>query len=492
VASTGSATVAAPEPVEGAYTGDGICINSGFLDGLQGETARQAMIDWLEANGHGQQEVQYRLRDWLFSRQRYWGEPFPIVHLDDGAITSIPVDQLPVELPELASYKPTADGKAPLARAGDEWLLVTLPDGRTGVRETNTMPQWAGSCWYYLRFVDPHNAEQPWAAAAERYWLPVDLYIGGVEHAVLHLLYARFWHKVLYDCGLVSTKEPFQQLFNQGLILAPSYRDANGKYYYPDQVTERDGQWVVKETGKPVSTQLEKMSKSRFNIVSLDDALTQYGADALRLYEVFIGPVSAGGPWQTNGIEGTYRFLQRVWRLVIDEKSGDLNPALTEAPASSEPLFQRELHRTIQRVTAAIESLDKMNTAISHLMTFVNAAGQTKTLPVAIVKDFLALLSPFAPHLADELWQRLGETGSLAHGPWPQCDATLITDELVQIAVQINGRLRAVIDVAAEADEDTIRQVALQHEKIRRTLNGHTIHKVIVAPGRLVNFLTSG
>lgn len=476
---------------EAAYTGDGVCVNSDFLNGLAGDAARQRMIAWLEENGHGVRKVQYRLRDWLFSRQRYWGEPFPIVHLNDGSMATIPADQLPVKLPELASYKPTADGRPPLARADDDWLMVTLPDGRVGVRETNTMPQWAGSCWYYLRFVDPHNPQAPWSAAQEHYWLPVDIYIGGVEHAVLHLLYARFWHKVLYDCGVVSTKEPFQQLFNQGLILAYSYRDANGKYYYPQQVEERDGQWFAKETGKPVSTQLEKMSKSRFNIVSLDDALTTYGADALRLYEIFIGPVSAGGPWQTNGIEGTWRFLQRVWRLVIDENTGRLSNQLTDAAAGSEAMLERQLHKTIKAVTEAIDSLDKMNTAVSHLMSFVNQAGQAKTVPKVIVKDFLCLLSPFAPHICDELWQRLGESGSMAYVPWPQVDAALLTEATIQIAVQVNGKLRTVIDVEATAGPAAIQQAALAQAPVQRTINGQSIRKVIVAPGRLVNFLTN-
>jgi leucyl-tRNA synthetase len=407
-------------------------------------------------------------------------------------MATLPADQLPIELPELVSYKPTSDGRPPLARAGDDWLLVTLPDGRVGVRETNTMPQWAGSCWYYLRFVDPHNQQAPWDAAQEQYWLPVDLYVGGVEHAVLHLLYARFWHKVLYDCGLVSTKEPFQQLFNQGLILAHSYRDANGKYYYPQQVEEQEGHWVVKETGKPVNTQLEKMSKSRFNIVSLDEALTTYGADALRLYEVFIGPVSAGGPWQTNGIEGTWRFLQRVWRLVIDENTGELSQQLTDAPARSEPTLDRQLHKTIKGVTAAIESLDKMNTAVSHLMGFANQAGQAKTLPRPIIKALLALLSPFAPHICDELWQRLGEAGSMAYVSWPQADEALISETVMQMAVQVNGKLRSVIEVDTAASQEEIQQLALAQAPVRRSINGQTIRKVIVAPGRLVNFLTSG
>jgi leucyl-tRNA synthetase len=477
------------QPVEeAAYTGESIAINSGFLNGLPTAEAKTQIIAWLEEHGHGQRGVQYRLRDWLFSRQRYWGEPFPIIHLADGTMLAVPDDQLPVRLPATLSKRP-ADGQPPLARAADDWLLVTLPDGRTGVREANTMPQWAGSCWYYLRFIDPHNDQQPWEPALEHYWMPVDLYIGGVEHAVLHLLYARFWHKVLYDCGLVSTKEPFKQLFNQGLIQAISYQDAGGKYYYRHQVEERAGQWVVKESGVPVLTQLEKMSKSRYNIFGLDEVVDEYGADALRLYELFIGPLSAGGPWQTNGLEGVYRFLQRVWRLVIDEETGALNPRLTAAPAESAPDLHRLLHKTIHRVSEAIESLDKMNTVVSHLMSFVNAATQAAVLPIVTMKSFLRLLAPLAPHLAEELWQRLGESPSIAAAAWPQHDERLAADELVTIAVQINGKVRAVIDVPVDVGEATLQTTAEEHEAVRRALAGHSVARVIVVPGRLVNFL---
>ncbi|HMN27630.1 MAG TPA: leucine--tRNA ligase, partial [Caldilineaceae bacterium] len=478
-------------PADEAYTGDGVAINSEFLDGLPTASAKSRIIDWLEANGCGARGVQYRLRDWLFSRQRYWGEPFPIVHLEDGTMVAIPDDQLPVELPPSLTDRPSA-GQPPLARAGDDWLLVTLPDGRTGVRETNTMPQWAGSCWYYLRFIDPHNDQQPWDPALEHYWMPVDLYIGGVEHAVLHLLYALFWHKVLYDVGLVSTNEPFQQLFNQGFVLANSYRDERGKYYYPDQVEQRDGHWVVKETGAAVNVQLEKMSKSRYNVYSLDTVVDQYGADALRLYELFIGPLSASGPWQMDGLAGVFRFLQRVWRLVIDEETGALNAKLSDAPAASEPALQRQLHQTIRHVTEAIESLDKMNTAVSQLMSLANSAIAAKTLPRSIIKPFLLLLAPIAPHFAEELWQRLGEPQSLAYAAWPLFDPQLAAEETVQIAVQVNGKLRGVIETAAGASQEEITAAAQEHAAVARALNGKTVQSVIVAPGRLVNFLTNG
>lgn len=474
---------------EAAFVGAGIAVNSCFLDNLPTPQAKQRIIEWLNQTGRGERGVQYRLRDWLFSRQRYWGEPFPLIHLEDGTILPVPEDQLPVKLPG-SLENPPVDGQPPLARADDDWLLVTLPDGRTGVRETNTMPQWAGSCWYYLRFIDAHNEEQPFDPALERYWMPVDLYIGGVEHAVLHLLYARFWHKVLYDVGVVSTKEPFQKLFNQGLVLANSYQDERGAYYYPHQVEERDDQWVVKETGAPVRTQVEKMSKSRYNVYSLDDVVDRYGADALRLYEIFIGPLSASGPWQMDGLAGVYRFLQRVWRLFVNEESGELSAKLTEAPAATAPALQRLLHKTIGQVTEAVESLDKMNTAVSALMSFANAAIQAKTVPVEIAKGFLRLLAPFAPHMAEELWQRMGEPATIAYAPWPMADLTLAADEVVEIAVQVNGKLRSVVAIPAGADDADLEAAARQDAKVQRALNGAAVRKVIIAPGRLVNFLT--
>ncbi len=343
---------------EAAYTDntDGVLVNSsgkdGFsIDGLKVPDAIATITAWLEERGLGEGRVQYRLRDWLFSRQRYWGEPFPVVHTDDGEVVPLPEDWLPVELPVIDEYKPTDDGRPPLARAGDDWLRVELPDGRIGTRETNTMPQWAGSCWYYLRYLDPHNDDEAWSQEAENYWMPVDLYVGGVEHAVLHLLYARFWHKVLYDCGYVHTKEPFQKLFNQGMILAYSYRDAGGKYYHPSDAEERDGSYFAKGTDTALEAQIEKMSKSKLNVVNPDDVIEAYGADAMRLYELFMGPLEVQKPWQMKDVEGVNRFLHRVWRLVVDDKSGGLNARLTDAPADSETELQRTLHKTIKKVT---------------------------------------------------------------------------------------------------------------------------------------------
>jgi len=476
------------KPIEAAaYTGPGTAVNSGFLEGMTTAAAKAAMTAWLEEKQKGKGKVEYRLRDWLFSRQRYWGEPFPILHLEDGSMMALPEDELPLTLPPVDAYKPTDDGQPPLARAGDDWLMVTLPDGRKGLRETNTMPQWAGSCWYYLRYIDPDNDQAAWSAEAERYWMPVDLYVGGVEHAVLHLLYSRFWHKVLYDCGLVSTIEPFQQLFNQGMILAYSYQDQNGKYYYPDEVEEQNGAWQTKQGQRPVQTQIEKMSKSKLNVVDPDDVIAEYGADAMRLYELFIGPLSASAPWQMTGVEGIYRFLQRVWRLVVDENTGGLNAKLTDAPGDSVPGLWKQLHKTIKEVVEDTSTIDKMNTAISHMMVFVNAATQAKTLPRETVNAFLRVLSPYAPHITEELWERLGETGLLAHAAWPVHDEALCVDEIKTVVVQVNGRVRANLEVSLDIGKDELEAMALADARIQHHIDGKNVARVIVVPGRLVN-----
>ncbi len=341
---------------------EGVAVNSGDFDGMAFPDFFEAIIGWLEERGLGTRRVNYKLRDWLFSRQRYWGEPFPILHGPDGEVRALDYADLPVPLPHLDDYRPTPDGRPPLARAEDDWAAVEI-DGVHWHRETNTMPQWAGSCWYYLRYMDAHNDALPFDPEVERYWGPVDLYVGGVEHAVLHLLYARFWHKVLYDCGLVHTKEPFAKLFNQGMILAFSYKDAAGKYYFPEAVEERDGSWFVKETGEPVETQIEKMSKSRYNVVNPMDVVARYGADALRIYEMFMGPLEQVKPWQTSGVEGVYRFLARTWRLFVDEETGQLNPAIGDHPV--DPELNRSLHTVIKAVTEGIEEL-RFNTPVSR------------------------------------------------------------------------------------------------------------------------------
>jgi len=480
-------TVQPPEDFEGeAYTGEGPAINSDFLDGMEIAEAKPAMIRWLEEKEAGSGRVEYRLRDWLFSRQRYWGEPFPVLHAEDGEVIPLRFEDLPVELPAVDEYKPTADGRPPLARAGEDWLELTLPDGRRATRETNTMPQWAGSCWYYLRYLDAHNENLPFAPEAEQYWMPVDLYIGGVEHAVLHLLYARFWHKVLYDCGLVSTKEPFQKLFNQGMILAYSYQDAQGKYYHPDDVEERDGAYFSGEA--EVSTQIEKMSKSKLNVVNPDDVISEYGADAMRLYELFMGPLEQQKPWQTTGVEGVYRFLQRTWRLIVDEHTGELTRKLTDDPAGNEAELQRTLHKTIKKVEEDTEAL-QMNTAISQMMVFVNEATQAASLPREMVGDFLCVLAPYAPHLAEELWHRLGQEGLIAHAQWPSWDPSLVVDDTITVVVQVNGKKRDELAVARDADRETLEQLALASDKAQRFLEGKEPRKVIVVPGRLVNIV---
>jgi leucyl-tRNA synthetase len=483
-------TVQPPPDFDGeAYLGDGPAINSGFLDGLPVDEAIQHIVDWLEERGRGERRVQYKLRDWLFSRQRYWGEPFPMVHTEDGEVVPVPEDWLPVGLPAVDEYRPTDDGRPPLARAGRDWIDVTLPDGRTGTRETNTMPQWAGSCWYYLRFVDPHNDSEPWSREAERYWMPVDLYVGGVEHAVLHLLYARFWHKVLFDCGLVSTPEPFQRLFNQGMVLAYSYRDARGKYYHPSEVVEDDdGRVTAKGSGDELVSQVEKMSKSKLNVVNPDEVIDSYGADAMRLYELFMGPLEVQKPWQMKGVEGVARFLQRVWRLVVDDKSGELNTKLTDAEPGSEPGLERTLHKTIKKVASDTKTL-QMNTAIAQMMIFVNVATSCATLPRATVTTFLRLLAPYAPHICEELWQRLGEPELIARATWPIHDEALCVDELIPIVVQVNGKKRAELQVPKDADAATLERLALESDNAQRFLEGKKPQRIVVVPGRLVNIV---
>ena len=473
------------EPIEvDAYEGDGVCVNSGFLNGLKVDEAKKKMIAWLETEKKGTRQIQYRLRDWLFSRQRYWGEPFPLAHLDDGTIVQLPDDQLPIELPPIDAYKPTEDGKPPLARADESWLKVTLPDGRIATRETNIMPQWAGSCWYYLRFLDAHNTDAPFDPELERYWMPVDQYMGGAEHAVLHLLYARFWHKVLYDCGLVSTIEPFHRLLNQGTILAESFQDDAGKYYYPHEVKQDKENTSVKTSGKTLHVQMEKMSKSRFNVINTNDVIEKYGSDALRLYLLFIGPVTKSAPWQDAGVDGVYTFLHRVWRLVVNQETNELNEKLVDAAGKTESELWRALHETIKQVTEDTESIDKMNTAVSQMMIFVNTATQTKSLPIETVKIFLRVLSPYAPHIAQELWHRLGETGFIAHESWPQYDEKVMETASVTIVVQVNGKLRNRLQLPAESTEKEIEEAALADEKVQRYIDGKPVRKVIVVPNR--------
>ena len=468
-----------------AYTGDGVLVNSSILDGLNVADAKAKITAWLEERGVGTGTINYRLRDWLFSRQRYWGEPFPLVTAEDGSVRTVPMKDLPVMLPELDEYKPTADGQPPLARAVD-WVNTTDPEtGQAVARETNTMPQWAGSCWYFLRFCDPHNDDAAWSEEAERYWMPVDLYVGGAEHAVLHLLYSRFWHKVLFDAGHVSTPEPFTKLFNQGMILANSYQDDAGKYYYPEQVEKRGEDHFVKQTDKSVHVQIEKMSKSRYNVVNPDTVVGYYGADSVRLYEMFMGPLDREKPWTDEGVQGVHRFIKRVWALFVGD---DGAPHSRIVESGGDEAMARVLHGTIKAVTSDIEAL-QFNTAIARMMEFVNAAMKVDAIDRCVMEPFVLVLAPFAAHLAEELWQRLGHDETLAYEPWPEHDEAMLVEDALEVPVQVNGKVRAVITVAVDADKDTILAAAKAEGRLAQHLEGKSIVKEIYVPGKMVNLV---
>jgi leucyl-tRNA synthetase len=437
-----------------AYTGDGPHVNSDFLNGLNNKEAISKMIDWLEKEGKGERKITYRLRDWLFSRQRYWGEPIPILHLEDGTIKPVPESELPLTLPETDQIRPSGTGESPLANVED-WVNTIDPEtGMKARRETNTMPQWAGSCWYYLRFIDPHNDEEICSKEKLEQWLPVDLYIGGAEHAVLHLLYARFWHKVLYDLGVVDTKEPFRKLVNQGMILGENN---------------------------------EKMSKSKGNVVNPDEIIASHGADTLRVYEMFMGPLEATKPWSMTGVDGAHRFLSRVWRLIINEH-GDLNEQIQDVEGTE--AFVKVWQQTVKKVTEDIEQL-RFNTAISQLMVFINEAYKQEQIPQRSITDFVKLLSPFAPHISEELWSALGHGGTIAYEPWPTYDESKLVENEVEIVVQINGKIKARLNVASDLDREALEQVVLNTEEIREQLSGKTIRKVIAVPGKLVNIVAN-
>ncbi len=485
------------------FSGWGTAVNSSngevSLDGLPSAEAKKKITGWLQATRRGRPEVQYKLRDWLFSRQRYWGEPFPILHGPGGETVAIKESELPVELPEMEDFTPaTSDDPAapprpPLSRAPAEWRVVE----RNGVRyerELSTMPNWAGSCWYYLRFIDPRNARRLVGERAERYWMGecgVDLYVGGVEHAVLHLLYARFWHKVLHDLGHVSTSEPFGRLFNQGYIQGYAYRDARGVPVPADevvnaenvaagQVQDQSGQSFFHK-GRPVTQEYGKIGKSLKNIVSPDDVSAQYGCDTLRLYEMYMGPLEASKPWNPRDIIGPFRFLQRVWRLAIDEQTGTLT-----ARDEADPALERQLHRTIAKVQRDVERL-AYNTAIAATIEFVNAATAAGGLSRDQLERFVLVLSPFAPHLAEELWSRLGHGASLAAEPWPAYDETLAAEDRIQLPVQVAGKVRGRVEVPADADAKLIETLALADPKVQAAIGKKTVRKVIVVPGKIVN-----
>lgn len=483
---------------QAAYTGSGPHINSDFLDGLDNAQAIRAVVAWLQERGKGEGTVQYRLRDWLFSRQRYWGEPFPLIELEDGSVRALSEADLPVLLPELEEFKPTADGQPPLARAEDWVQTVDPQSGEPARRETNTMPQWAGSCWYYLRFISPSRDDVAWEAAEEAYWMPVDLYVGGAEHAVLHLLYARFWHHVLHDLGLVSTREPFQRLFNQGMVHAIGYNtdpEMRGRYAYPSEVRAlRDGQEVPlseandgdrfehKETGERLFPKLMKMSKSRYNVVNPDEMCEVYGADAMRLYELFMGPLDVGAHWETSGVAGTRRFLDRADRLVRGEATEVVSGTVDDAE------LDRALHSAIKQVSEAVESL-RFNTAISDLMIFVNVASKAKKVGNDQLSAFVRILAPFAPHLAEELWSQLGHAPSITEAPWPEHDPAKLVLQTIEIAVQVNGKVRGRVALPAGASREQALEVARAEPNVARSIQGKTTVKEIVVPDRLVNLV---
>lgn len=465
-----------------AYTGDGLHVNSDFLNGLNIDAAKARVITWLKEHDCGEARVTYRLRDWLFSRQRYWGEPIPMLLKKDG--TSIPVAEqdLPITLPFLEEISPTEEGQPPLMRA-EQWVHTTEPvSGDLLLRETNTMPQWAGSCWYYLRFIDPKNNEAPWNQELEKYWMSVDLYVGGAEHATLHLLYTRFWHKVLYDLGYVSTLEPFQKLVNQGMVLSRSFKDKRSKYYYPSEVTEKDGQWYASSNGELLETQVEKMSKSRCNGITPDEVINEYGADSLRLYEMFLGPLESETVWQTEQIVGVRRFLERTWRLFFGEEQKLVRKS------KEEDELDIVLNKTVKKVTEDIENL-RLNTAISSLMTLVNEITKHQWVASSTLDTLARLLAPFAPHIAEEFWQYLGHSNTITYAPWPDYDSTKIVDEQVSIAIQVNGKLRGVVDVLRDSQEENVKDLVLENPRIRNYVRGKSIVKLIFVPNKLINFV---
>ena len=487
-APSGAADGRTPYLEDAAFTdiATGVMVNSGFLNGLSVDEARKAMIAWLEEKGVGRAKTQYKLRDWLFSRQRYWGEPFPVIHWEDGTQSLVDESDLPLTLPELQDYKPTGTGEPPLAKA-EEWVNVVDPaTGKKGKRETNTMPQWAGSCWYYLRYIDPHNEKAFADPELLKKWLPVDLYVGGAEHAVLHLLYARFWHKVLFDLGLVPTSEPFHRLVNQGMILGTAYKTSRGVLIPADKITWREGKPYGAEEGGEEELLVEfpaKMSKSLKNVVNPDDVVNDYGADSLRLYEMFMGPLQAVKPWSTKGVEGVFRFLKRANRLVTETALADRE--MTKAEAKS-------LNAMVKKVGEDLESL-AFNTAISAMMVFINEAeGFVKAgngLPREYLEKFVLCLAPFAPHLGEELWAFLGHDASLAYEPWPGYDASALVENEVEIPVQVMGKLRGRIKVPVTATADEMRTLAEASPEVSKFLEGKTVVKVIAVPKRMVNFV---
>ncbi len=466
------------------WTGDGKSVNSANsegldINGLDVKAAKAKTIDWLAARGIGRKMTNYKLRDWLFSRQRYWGEPFPVIVMEDGSIRLVDENDLPVTLPGLQDFKPAGTGESPLAKAG-EWLDYTDPvTGMKGRRETNTMPQWAGSCWYYLRYIDPHNDKAFIDPEKEKYWMPVDLYVGGAEHAVLHLLYARFWHKVLYDIGAVSTKEPFHRLVNQGMILGTSYRNERGVLIPTDQVEITENGPVCKATGEKLTEFPAKMSKSLRNVVNPDDVIRTYGADSMRLYEMFMGPLEAVKPWSTRGVEGVFRFLKRVWRMIA------------QTPVANVPLTKDQaklLHATVKKVTEDTDTLN-FNTAISQMMIFVNEFSKCEKMPREAAETFVKLLCPYAPHIAEELWELLGNQAPVSLAAWPAYSEEFLKEDEIEILIQINGRPRERMMMPVDAPPAEMERLALACDGVRKQLEGKNVVKVICVPKRVVNIV---
>lgn len=435
---------------EGAFDGDGKHINSGFLDGLNIKDAKAKMIDWLEEHDAGHKQVNYRLRDWIFSRQRYWGEPIPVIHWDDGTTSLVPEDELPLKLPDTDNIEPSGTGESPLANVKD-WVNVYDENGRHGLRETNTMPQWAGSSWYWLRYTDPHNSKEFASKEALDYWSPVDLYVGGAEHAVLHLLYARFWHKVLYDLGLVPTKEPFMKLVNQGMILGSNH---------------------------------EKMSKSKGNVVNPDDIVDKYGADTLRLYEMFMGPLTESVPWDEEGLHGSYKWIQRVWRLLMDGN----NHLRDRVSNFNDGKLTKVYNQTVKKVTEDFERMH-FNTAISQLMVFVNEAYKADDLPAEYMQGFVKMISPVMPHVAEELWSQFGISDTIAYQPWPKYDPAALVENEVEMILQVNGKVRAKVKMAKDTPKEEAEKQALANEHVQKFTAGKDIKKVIVVPNKIVNIV---
>ncbi|MSB65971.1 leucine--tRNA ligase [Leuconostoc lactis] len=442
--------IAGGDITEAPYTGDGVHINSEFLDGLDKATAIDEMITWLEAHQAGHAQTNFRLRDWVFSRQRYWGEPIPVIHWEDGTKSLVPEAELPLLLPRATELRPSGNGESPLANLTD-WLEVTREDGVKGRRETNTMPQWAGSSWYFLRYIDPRNQEQLADPEKLKYWMNVDLYVGGAEHAVLHLLYARFWHKFLYDLGVVPTKEPFQKLVNQGMILGENH---------------------------------EKMSKSKGNVVNPDDIVAEFGADTLRVYEMFMGPLTQSKPWSEEGITGSRRWLDRVWRLLIDD-DGQLRDRVTTVNSGE---LDKIYHQTVKKVTEDLENM-RFNTAISQMMVFVNEAYKADSLFLDYMTGFVQLLAPFAPHLSEELWVRLGKEASISYVAWPTYDPAQLVEDTVEIIFQVNGKVRGKATVARDIDQDGMIAAAKADDNVQKFIADKTIRKVIAIPGKFVNIV---